>query len=64
MTYILIVLSVLLIGNITGTVLIWQHFKKTNNEAKGFELILSGKISDRAEYCAKRTPLHQLRFPG
>ena len=22
--------------------------KKTNNEAKGFELILSGKISDRA----------------
>lgn len=33
MTYILIVLSILLVTNITGTVLIWQHFKKTGVEA-------------------------------
>lgn len=33
MTYILIVLSILLVANVTGTVLIYQHFKRTNVEA-------------------------------
>ena len=57
MTYLLIVLSLLLIGDITCTVLIWQHFKKTNVEANKKIEQLQNTIQSINTLCEK-TVIH------
>jgi len=57
MIYILIVLSFLLISNIVGTALIWQHFKKTNDEANKKIEQLQNTIQSINTLCEK-TVIH------